>query len=107
MVGVPVGDPRSSPRFRGLGGAILVSAVDFSCQRSQKCRSHKDCGCPGHNPRSCHGFPCRRCQRVSDVPTVAGMVGVLISILVTVTIVDVAKFDSANAHKDGGCLNNS
>ena len=65
--------------------------------------SRKDCGRAGHNPRNCHRFFCRRCQKISKVPTGTGMVGVLIPILVTVTIFDVANVESANAHKPGGC----
>ena len=38
------------------------------------------------------------------MPTVTEMVGVLITILLTVNIFDVANLESANTHKDGGCL---
>ena len=101
----------------GVQVAILVTVLVFEAsdlpfsQRSsffhvkdlKSANSHKDRGCAGHNPRDCHRFSCRRCQKISKVPTVTGMVGVLVTILLTVTIFDVANVENANTHKLGGC----
>ena len=41
--------------------------------------------------------------QIAKVPAVRGMVGVLLRILITVTVFDVANLNDASNHKDAGC----
>ena len=41
-------------------------------------------------------------SQISKVPTVTGMMGVLVTILVAVIVFDTADLNSANIYKDGG-----
>ena len=103
MVGIPVAILVSVLVFEASDLPFSQRSSFFHVKDFKSANSHKDRGCAGHNPRDSHRFSCRRCQKISKVPTVTGMVGVLITILLAVTIVDVANVEKANPDKLGGC----